>query len=75
MFCDTKKFPSLTFCGPHKKPHGVRGLSKHYHMRFDKNLGMSHLQYAEYPGIVLNLRLCYKTQDSWFSTTAKTTQA
>ena len=35
----TNQFSSLPFCGPHTKPHGVRGLSKHYHMIFDKKLG------------------------------------
>ena len=35
MFCNTNQFPSLPFCGPHTKPHGVRGLSKHYHRLFD----------------------------------------
>ena len=29
MFLNTNQFPSFTFCGPHTKPHGVRGLSKH----------------------------------------------
>ena len=27
------------FCGPHSNPHGARGLSKHYHLRFDPKLG------------------------------------
>ena len=31
---NTNYFPSLNFCGPHTKLHGVRGLSKHYHMKF-----------------------------------------
>ena len=39
MFCNTDQFPSLPFCGPHTKPHDVRGLSKHYNMRFDTKLG------------------------------------
>ena len=33
------KFPALPFCGPHSKPHGTRGLAKHYHLRFDPKLG------------------------------------
>ena len=37
MYCDTKKFPELPFCGPHPNPHGSRGLSKNYHLRFDPN--------------------------------------
>ena len=30
MFCDTTQFPSLQFCGPHTKPHSVRGLNNPY---------------------------------------------
>ena len=41
MYCNTKQFPGLSFCGPHYKPHGARGLSKHYHLRFDPKLGMA----------------------------------
>ena len=37
--CDTNQFPELTFCGPHPNPHGDRGLSKHYHLRFDTKIG------------------------------------
>ena len=40
MYCNTNKFPELTFCGTHSKPHGARGLSKHYNLRFDPKLGM-----------------------------------
>ena len=40
MYCNTNKFPSLPFCGPHSKPHGSRGLSNHYHLRFDPKLDM-----------------------------------
>ena len=39
MFCNTNQFPSFPFCGSHTKPHGVRGLRKHYHMRFDPKIG------------------------------------
>ena len=39
MFCNTNQCPSLPFCGPHTKPHGVRGTRKHYHMLFDTELG------------------------------------
>ena len=39
MYCDTNQFPALPFCGPHSKPRGARGLSKHYHLRFDPKLG------------------------------------
>ena len=40
MYCNTNQFPTLPFCGPHSKPHGARGLRKHYHLRFDPKLGM-----------------------------------
>ena len=40
MYCNTKKFPALLFCGTHSKPHVARGLSKHYHLRFDTKIGM-----------------------------------
>ena len=39
IYCNTNQFPSLPFCGPYYKPHGARGLSKHYHLRFDPKLG------------------------------------
>ena len=39
MYCDTNQFPALPFCGPHQNPHGARGLSNHYHLRFDPKLG------------------------------------
>ena len=35
MYCITNQFPALLFWGPHSKPHGARGLSKHYHLSFD----------------------------------------
>ena len=40
MYCNTNQFPALPFCVPHSKPHGTRGLSNHYHLRFDPKLGM-----------------------------------
>ena len=40
MYCNTNQFPELSFCGPRSKPHGARGLSKHYHLRFDPKLCM-----------------------------------
>ena len=39
-YCNKNQFPALPFCGPHSKPRGVRGMSKHYHFRFDPKLGM-----------------------------------
>ena len=38
MYCNTNQFPSVPFFGPHPNPHGARGLSKHYHLRFDPKL-------------------------------------
>ena len=40
LHCNTNQFPELSFCGPHSKLHGARGLSKHYNLRFDPKLGM-----------------------------------
>ena len=39
MYCDTNQFPALKFGVPHPNNHGARGLSKHYHLRFDTKLG------------------------------------
>ena len=39
MYCSKNQLPALPFCGPHSKPHGERGLSKHYHLSFDPKLG------------------------------------
>ena len=40
MYCNINQFPTLPFGGPHSKPHGARGLSKHYNFRFDPKLGI-----------------------------------
>ena len=40
MYCNTNQFPTLPFYGPHSKPHGERGISKNYHLRFNPKLGM-----------------------------------
>ena len=39
MYCDTNQLPALPFCGPYPKPHGTKGLSKHYYLRFGPKLG------------------------------------
>ena len=39
MYCNKNQHPALSFCGPNSKPHGARGMSKHYHLRFDPKLG------------------------------------
>ena len=38
IYCNTKQLTALPFCGTHSKPHGARGLSKHYHLCFDPKL-------------------------------------
>ena len=40
VYCNINQFTELPLCGPHSKPHGERGLGKHYHLRFDPKLGM-----------------------------------
>ena len=40
IYCNTNQFPALPFCGTHSKPLGARGMSNHYHLRFDPKLGM-----------------------------------
>ena len=39
MSCDTNQLTALQFCVPHPKPHGARGLSKHYNLSFDPKIG------------------------------------
>ena len=39
MYCNLNQFPSFPFCSPHPNPCGARGVSNHYHLRFDPKLG------------------------------------
>ena len=39
IYCNMNQLPVLSFCGPHYKSHGERGLSKHYNLHFDPKLG------------------------------------
>ena len=39
MYCNKNQFPALPFCGPHPKPCGARGFSKHYPLSFDPKIG------------------------------------
>ena len=39
IYGNTNQFPALPSCGPHSKPRGARGISKHYHLLFDPKLG------------------------------------
>ena len=38
MYCTTQHFLEINCLQPNKKPHGVRGMVKHYHMRLDPKL-------------------------------------
>ena len=38
MYFNINQLPTFTFCGPHSKPHGAKGLRKHYHFCFDTKL-------------------------------------
>ena len=40
MYCNTNKFPELSFSGTNSKPHSARGSIKHYHLRIYQKLGM-----------------------------------
>ena len=40
MYCNKNQFPELLFSCSRYKPHRARGLSKHYHFRFDPKIGM-----------------------------------
>ena len=40
LYCNTNKFPELSFSGPHSKAHGAWRYSKHFHLRFDPKLVM-----------------------------------
>ena len=51
MYCNKNQFPALPFCGPHSKPHGARGIGKHYHLRFDPKLGMGECAICRIPYI------------------------
>ena len=39
MYCNINQYPELSFCGPHPKPHGTRGLIKNYRLSFDPKTG------------------------------------
>ena len=39
IYCNTNKFPELSFCGSHSKLHWSRGLSKNYHLVSDPKIG------------------------------------
>ena len=39
IYCNTKQFIELPFCGTHSKPHDARVSSNHYQFRFDPKRG------------------------------------
>ena len=49
IYFNTNQFPALPFCGPHSKPHGSRGLSKHYNFRFYPKLVMGLCEICRIP--------------------------
>ena len=59
MYCNTNQFPTLPFCGPHSKPHGARGLGKHYHLRLIQNLVWVNVKFAVYHVHVLLVHQCW----------------
>ena len=58
MYCNTNQFPALSFCGPHSKPHGAKGLINHCHLRFDPKLGRVYVQFDVYPVLVFHVHQC-----------------
>ena len=59
MYCNTNKFPELSFSGLHSKPRGARGLIKHHHFRFDPKLGMGICAILRIPCACVTLHQCY----------------
>ena len=49
MYCTKNQFPTLPFCGPYSKPHGARGIGKHYHLCFDPKLGIGKCEIRRIP--------------------------
>ena len=54
MYCNINQFSEFSFCDPHFKPHGARGLGKNYTLRHDV-LNVDHKM------IMLGIGLCYNT--------------
>ena len=49
IYCNKNQITALNVCSPYYKPHGARGLSKHYHLRFDPKLGMGKCEIRRIP--------------------------
>ena len=68
IYCNTNQFPSLPFCGTYSKPHGARGIGKHYHLRFDPKLGMGECEISVYHECVCCLYInAGQTVDIWYT--------
>ena len=68
MYCNTNTFPALPFCGPHSKPHGARGLGKHYRLCFDQKLGMGKCENSPYTMCMCCLYInAGQTLDIWYT--------
>ena len=49
MSCSAIQFLVFPFCGPHAKPHGLRGLSKHSHLQLDPKLVRGNCKIQQIP--------------------------
>ena len=67
IYCNNNHFSALPFCGPHSKPHGARGLSKNYHLRFDPKLAMGECVIRRKPcACVACTSMLGKNLDIWY---------
>ena len=67
MHCNKNQLPALPFCGQNSKPHGARGLSKHYHLSFDPKLGMGVCAIRRIPcACVACTSMLKKNLDIWY---------
>ena len=55
LSCASMKFHALSFCVPHATPHGVRGLSKHHHLRLDPKSGNGKCEIIRIPCVCIAL--------------------
>ena len=67
IYSNKNDLPELPFCGPYSKPHGARGLSKHYHLHFDKKVGNGVCEIRHIPwACVACAPNARKTFDIWY---------
>ena len=65
MCLNKNNSPEFSFCGPYSKPHGTRGSSKHYNLRFDSKIGMGICEISHIPCACVT---CASTMDKpWIS--------